>query len=154
MANFAEVPDLVAAWRALTVDETAAASTQLTFASAIIRTQVPTMDARLAAEVAPFVLADLVKGVTVAMVLRRMMNPDGVRSVQEALEDYSRTTTRDAAVSSGGLCLTDEELWLLRGRRKAFSVTPGNEPTTYAIQEQIAVNRARREWDDRRLDCR
>lgn len=128
MANFAEVPDLVAAWRALTVDEAAVAATQLTFASAIIRTQVPTIDQRLAIEAAPFVLADLVKGITVSMVLRKMLNPDGIRSVQEALEDYSRTTTRDAAVSSGGLCLTDEELALLRGGRKAFTIIPANEP--------------------------
>lgn len=145
MADFATTPDVENAWRILTDDETTAAGEWLAYASAIIRTEIPTIDSRIAAQASPSPLAAVAKGVTVAMVLRRMQNPDGYRSVQESIEDYSTTRTRDSALSSGGIALTDEERLLLLGRRKAFSVTPGNERPTLDTYERIVRHRRWRE---------
>lgn len=145
MAAFATTDDIEAKWRALTDPEKTSAAEDLDFASAIIRTQVPDIDSRIASQTAPSVLGAVAKGITVAMVLRRLQNPEGWRSQQEAIEDYSVTNTRDSSLSGGAVMLLDGELQLLRGRRKAFSTKPGNEPTTCAIAEQVRINRHR--WD-------
>lgn len=141
-APFATSDDVAEAWRALTSDEDGTATFWLRVASSIIRTEVPTVDGRVAAGTLD---PDLVMGVTVAMVLRRLQNPDGWRSEQEAIEDYSTSKTRDSALSAGGVYLTDEEKCLLEGRSGAFSITPSTGPVTCETFEQIAINRRRRE---------
>lgn len=144
MAAFATHADVSAAWRTLTADEQAVATTQLEFASAVIRRYVDDVDTRIADGTLD---ADLVKHVAVAMVLRHMRNPEGLRSTstQQAIDDYSETVTetRDQALSAGSIYLTDEELSLIAKRgRRAFSIAPSVEPTTCAIAERAAINRA------------
>lgn len=138
MASYATSADVQAVWRPLTDSEIEIVDAQLAFASTIIRSQVPTVDARIAAGTLD---EALVAGVAVAMVRRFMVNPDGIR--QEAIEDYSYT--RDSALSAGSVYLSDAELALLRGRRRgAFSVAPQTEPATCATYERVAALRARR----------
>ncbi|HRE03084.1 MAG TPA: Gp19/Gp15/Gp42 family protein [Ilumatobacteraceae bacterium] len=127
MANFATVNGVEQAWRALTPTEQAQADHYLALASALIRHEFASIDARVAAD--PAGLGVLVKGVTVEMVKRVLINPEGLRSVQESIDDYSRTMTRDSSMSSGGLFLTDLERTLLTptSRRGAFSIAPVDE---------------------------
>lgn len=148
MTAFATTNDVEAAWRYLTADETTTAVFQLEFASEILRAEFVTIDDRIAAG---SLSAVLVKGVVVAMILRAMKNPSGYRSVQESIEDYSTTKTRDSALSTGDVYLSESERKVLSRRASgAFSVTPAQEPTTCATLEQVALRRAEREagwWD-------
>ena len=140
---FATTADIENAWRALTAEETNVAEFWLEFASEVIRAEVPDIDDRIASGDLSAVVA---RGVTVAMVLRRLQNPEGFRSVQQAIEDYSETKTRDSALSAGGVYLSEEELCLLRGRGSgAFSITPYSPPSTYDVLSRVAQRRAERE---------
>lgn len=142
--TFATPADVALAWRALTPAETSAAEFYIEFASELIRSEIPSIDERI---IAGTLSPVLVKGVVVQMVKRTLMNPEGYRTVQESIEDYSTTMTRDSALSTGGLYLSADELAILSSRRKgAFSITPHNEPATSAINTRIAENRA---WRDR-----
>jgi hypothetical protein len=140
---FATSADVESAWRALSTDEAASATYWLTFASAIIRREVPTVDARITAGTLD---ADLVMGVAVSMVLRRLQNPDGYRSVQESIEDYSTTATRDSALSAGGVYLNEDEKCLLGERSGAFSITPTAPAFDDATAEKVWAKRHSRTW--------
>ena len=85
-------------------------------------------------------LADLIAGgrptvatlrrVECAAVIRRLQNPEGLRSTTVAVDDYSTTKVRDSSISSGELDLTDDE-WnkLLPGSSdEAFTITPYGAP--------------------------
>lgn len=147
MAPFAVHADVTAVWRALTADEQTVATGRLAFASSIIRREFPTIDDRLADPDDP-VDAELVKHVTVEMVLRAMRNPEGLRqvSVRKSIDDFATETTevRDQALSAGAVYLTEGERGLLApGRsRRAFSITPGYPETTYAHEAAVAEHRA------------
>jgi hypothetical protein len=120
----------------LTENQIVVATTQLEFASAIIRRNVSNADKRIAAGTLD---ATLVKHVAVAMVARHLRNPSGYR--QEAIEDYSRT--RDSALSAGNVYLSDDELELLSPKGNAFSITPGRERATTDDYRRIARWRRR-----------
>jgi len=123
---FATYADIENAWRALTSDEQTVATSSLAFASAIIRNDIRTVDSRIAAGKLD---VDLVKHIAVAMVLRKMRNPDGLRT--EQLEDYAYT--RDSALSDGSIYLSADERRMLLGRGAgAFSIAPGDDPPSYA----------------------
>lgn len=116
MADFATVDDLAARLlgRDLTEDERAKVPNLIADASAIMREQVPDIDARQPATAT---------GVCCAMVLRVVLNPEGKR--QQSVDDYSYTT--DSARSSGELYLTAQELAQLQPAvgGRAFSIVPG-----------------------------
>lgn len=144
--SFATPSDVAAAWRPLTDLEEITVATQLAYASAIIRTNVPDIDDRLAAgKVDP----TLVRGITVEMVLRQARNPTGVTSTSESLEDYQYSEAYSEEVATGSIFLADAELALLqrprRRRRGAFSIAPGIDPPTCAAYAQVAAARARHE---------
>jgi hypothetical protein len=62
-----------------------------------------------------------------AMVMRVLLNPNGLRS--ETIDDYSYTI--DTARSAGELYLTDNEIAMLRPiRTSAFSIVPVMPPVT------------------------
>ena len=145
---FATAADVATVWRALTPAEEATTEFYLEFASEIIRMHLPSIDARIAAGT---LSAVLVKGVVVAMAKRALVNPEGLRSVQRQIEDYSETLTRDASLGSGGVFLSADELAMLSTRRgRAFSITPHAEPVTYDMAARIAVFRSIR---DRYRSC-
>jgi len=61
-----------------------------------------------------------------AAVIRKLQNPEGLRTTTVAIDDYSTTKTVDAANSAGALGLTDDEWSLLLpgSSGDAFTITP------------------------------
>lgn len=116
MASFAEVADLEARWRPMTsAAETARATVLLADASAILRAEVPGIDARLTA-VPPTLDADIPKMIVCKMVKRAMLagaDSDAVASLQQTAGPYSQSTT--FANPTGDLYLTKAERKLLGG---------------------------------------
>ena len=127
-SNPATVSDIEARWRPLSAAEQAVASTLLGDAWQILLSRVSLLSQRLDdTEVSE----DLVVAVLSAMVIRVLRNPDG--KFQESIDDYS--WTRDSAVSSGLLYVTDEELAMLApagATSSAFSIEPYRDTDTSA----------------------
>ena len=120
MANPATTDDIVRRWRPLSEPETNVAQALLDDAWVILSSRIPTLDATTADGTTD---PNLVRAVLSAMVLRVMRNPEGKR--QESIDDYS--WTRDQAVSTGTLYVSDDELALLRpagSSSGAFSIRP------------------------------
>jgi hypothetical protein len=103
-AIYAEPADVAAAWRPLSADEEVIATTFLEWVSARLRRKVPNLGQRLADDEED--LAVLVTATAAMATARAMMNPEGWRS--ETIDDYTRT--RDAAVSSGALYVSAEDV--------------------------------------------
>lgn len=108
MALSVLVSDLEARWRPLSAAESLVAQTVITDALGILTTRRPTLDADVTAG---SVTTDNVVAVVSAMVLRVLKNPDGKSG--ESIDDYRYT--RDAAIASGALYVSDAELRLLTG---------------------------------------
>lgn len=130
---FATVSDLQDIWRPLTPAEMATAAARITQASEYIRQQFRLASRDVDAEISAGKLAaPLLRGITVDMVHRIMLNPNKLRSSTRSIDDYQRSDTLDNAISAGDLYLTDNELALLgldrAGRGKAFSIRPDPGP--------------------------
>lgn len=102
----AGISDVEAAWRPLGDTETAKAGVLLVRASAIVRSKIATVDARLADGTLD---DDLVSGIVGDMVARVLRNPEAVRQKSVGSVSVAYDT-----VPGQGLYLTDEELSLLR----------------------------------------
>lgn len=102
------VGDLEARWRSLTDAETVVANAMIDDAMTLLTVRRPTL---LADVTAGLVTQESVVFVVSAMVLRVLKNPESKR--QESIDDYS--WTRDTAVSSGALYVSDDELRLITG---------------------------------------
>lgn len=138
MTAFATMQDVEAAWRPLTSDELRIIDSRLAYVSATIRAKVIGVDTRIAAGTLD---PELVKGVTVEVVLRNLKNPEG--KSEEQIEDYRYK--RDTSTSSGQLLLTDDEIALLSRRaNRAFSIAPSQEPASYGITERVGI--LQQEW--------
>lgn len=110
MPAFATTDDVAARWHSLTAAQSSAASVLLDEASALLRQLVGAeLDDRVAADPD---LAVITRGVTAAMVLRVLRNPDG--KTAESIEDYSYR--RSDATSDGSLYVSDDELSRLLSR--------------------------------------
>lgn len=107
MSNPVTPSDVAARWRPLTDAEIIQVGHLLDDAWALLKSRDTTIDARTTTGTLD---AGLLRVVECAMVLRVMRNPEGKR--QESIDDYS--WTRDNAVSSGLLYVSDDELALLR----------------------------------------
>jgi hypothetical protein len=61
-----------------------------------------------------------------AAVIRKLQNPEGLRTTTVAIDDYSTTKTVDSSNSAGFLSLTDDEWSLLLpgSSGDAFTITP------------------------------
>lgn len=70
------------------------------------------------------------KRVECAAVIRKLQNPEGLRTTTVAIDDYSTTKTVDSANSAGWLGLTDDEwnLLLPGSSGDAFTITPYGAP--------------------------
>jgi len=71
-----------------------------------------------------------VKRVITAAVIRKLHNPEGLRTTTVAIDDYSTTKTADSSNSAGLLGLTDEEWSLLLpgSSGDAFTIRPYGAP--------------------------
>lgn len=105
--------DVASAWRPLNPAELVVAETHLDYASALIRSAFPGVDARVASNDLD---ASIPRYVATAMVKRVLSNPDGKR--QEAIDDYS--FTRDGDVASGGLYISGPEAAMLQSAPTIF----------------------------------
>jgi hypothetical protein len=136
MPNPAIVQDVEARFRPLTTAEQDIAQALLDDAWAVLLATVPTIESRLdSGALSP----DLARFVIVAMALRVLRNPNGIR--QWSVDDYSET--RDSALSTGSLYVSDDEAALLSGtaarRRGAFSVAPYQRPARAPGAERDAA---------------
>lgn len=102
------VDDLEARWRPLTPGETVVAQAMIDDALSILTVRRPSLDADVTAGL---VTQASLTFVVTSMVLRVLKNPESKR--QESIDDYS--WTRDTAVSSGALYVSDDELRLITG---------------------------------------
>jgi hypothetical protein len=126
--TYATVSDVAARLgRPITTEaETAQVDAWLTDVEVIIRSRIPDLDERIGD-------GRLAEGVVVmveaAAVVRKVLNPEGLRQVAHtrSLDDWSETTseTRDRLVSDGFLGLTDDE-WalLLATSTGAWTINP------------------------------
>lgn len=110
MAPFATPADVAASWPSYTSALEDLTETLLASASAIIRSRVPAVDARISAGQ---LSAELARTAAVQMVIRVLRNPDGYR--QETAG--SRMVTFDAALAAGELRWTAAEADLLMERQ-------------------------------------
>ena len=108
MALSVLVSDIEARWRTLSAAESLVAQNVIADALGILTTRRPLMDSEVIAGLVP---ADNVVAVVSAMVLRVLKNPDGKSG--ESIDDYRYT--RDAAVATGALYVSDDELRLVTG---------------------------------------
>lgn len=109
--TFAVPQDVAAVWRSLSTDEADVAETLLGYAAMLIRRAVPSVDAWLADGTLD---PSGPQYVSVEMVRRRMMNPEGARTASVSIDDWQRSWTIDSERSVGGLTLTDDLLEWLR----------------------------------------
>lgn len=77
-----------------------------------IKATVPDIEDKLAATPA-VVTAETVQDVMVSMIIRVLKNPDSARQISKSADDWSKSITVDASVSTGELYLTAYELELL-----------------------------------------
>ena len=70
------------------------------------------------------------KRVIAGAVIRKLQNPEGLRTTTVAIDDYSTTKTVDSANSTGWLGLTDDEWSLLLpgSSGDAFTIRPYGAP--------------------------
>jgi hypothetical protein len=108
---YATVPDVeVRFGRTLSASESAQAEAWIEDLESEIFERIPTLDALMAAG-RPTV--STLRRVVCAAVIRKLQNPEGLRTTTVAIDDYSTTKTVDSANSAGALSLTDEEWNLL-----------------------------------------
>ena len=120
MTAFATHADLSARWRTLSAAEQAQATILLGDASAIVRAEVPTVDAQLAAATLD---ADLVKAVVCGMVKRAMIAGDtseGVSAQQQTAGPFGYSQTFSNPM--GNVYLTKQDRRLLGASSQAFTI--------------------------------
>lgn len=127
MTTYATASDVaVSMGRTLTTEETTAATGLLARAELIITRRITDLAARIVTDAA---LEDVVVLVESDAVARVLKNPNGV--YQEHVDDYSYT--RDRAVSSGSLYISDDEWDMLLTTpgtsiaSEAFTIRPQGE---------------------------
>lgn len=108
MTSLVIVSDLEARWRPLSAPESIVAQAYLDDAQGLILVRRPALLADIAAGTVS--MASLIAVLT-AMVLRVLKNPDG--KGEESIDDYRYK--RDAAIASGALYVSDDELRLVTG---------------------------------------
>jgi hypothetical protein len=113
--------------RTLTAAETAQVTAWIEDLEAEILERIPLLEALILA--GRPTMATL-KRVVCAAVIRKLQNPEGLRTTTVAIDDYSTTKTVDSANSTGWLGLTDDEWSLLLpgSSGDAFTIRPYGAP--------------------------
>ena len=109
--------------RTLTTAESAQVSAWIDDLEAEILERIPALESLILAG-RPTV--GTLRRVECAAVIRKLQNPEGLRTTTVAIDDYSTTKTVDSANSAGFLGLTDDEwnLLLPGSSGDAFTITP------------------------------
>lgn len=113
--------------RTLSATESAQAEAWIEDLESEILERIPTLDLLIAAGRPTL---STLKRVECAAVIRKLQNPEGLRTTTVAIDDYSTTKTVDSANSSGFLGLTDDEWSLLLpgSSGDAFTIRPYGAP--------------------------
>lgn len=119
MTAFAVYTDVAARWRTLSATEQTQATVLLGDASAIVRSEAPAVDVRIAAGTLD---ADLVKAVVAGMVKRAMLASDveGISAQQEIAGPFQRQQTFSNPL--GNLYLTKQDKRLLGMSARPFMI--------------------------------
>lgn len=104
--------DIAGAWRPLSEAEKQVISGYSSRAWTRIKASVLDIEDKLAARPAVVTVAT-VQDVMVSMIIRVLKNPDSARQISKSADDWSKSITVDASVSTGELYLTEYELRLL-----------------------------------------
>jgi hypothetical protein len=111
--------DIEKVWRPLTTDEAALIPGLSNRAWLRIQARFPDIDANTAPippATEPLVSTDLVADVMASMIIRVLKNPESLRVRSESIDDHTDAATLDAAISSGEMYLSAEEVALLTPR--------------------------------------
>ena len=113
--------------RTLTVAETAQVTAWIEDLEAEILERIPLLEALI---LAGRPTTGTLKRVIAGAVIRKLQNPEGLRTTTVAIDDYSTTKTVDSANSTGWLGLTDDEWSLLLpgSSGDAFTIRPYGAP--------------------------
>lgn len=104
--------DIAGAWRPLSEAEKQVIPGYSSRAWTRIKASVLDIEDKLAAR-PPVVTEATVQDVMVSMIIRVLKNPDSARQISKSADDWSKSITVDASVSTGELYLTAYELELL-----------------------------------------
>ena len=126
--TYAAVSDVEVRYgRTLSASEAAQAQAWLADLEAEIGERIPDLDALVTAGRPSH---GTLMRVLCGAVIRKLQNPEGLRTTTVAIDDYSTTKTVDSSNSPGFLGLTDEEWSLLLpgSTGDAFTITPWYVP--------------------------
>ncbi|MEG9248011.1 Gp19/Gp15/Gp42 family protein [Arthrobacter sp. Soc17.1.1.1] len=127
MPEIATKDNVIEAWGPLSVREEQVIEWLLSEASTKLRLRVPNVDAMVAEA---GLLADAAKIAVVNAVKRVLQNPEAVRQISTTTGPVTDSKTIDAAVSSGFVYISEEDLTGLRRKRsrqriRSFRVRSG-----------------------------
>lgn len=108
--------DIEKVWRPLTADEGALVPGLSNRAWLRIQARFPdieTTTAPVPPATEPLVSTELVADVMASMIVRVLKNPESLRVRSESIDDHTDAATLDAAISSGEMYLTPDEIALL-----------------------------------------
>ena len=108
--------DIEKVWRPLTADEAALVPGLSNRAWLRIQARFPdieTTTAPVPPATEPLVSTELVADVMASMIVRVLKNPESLRVRSESIDDHTDAATLDAAISSGEMYLTADEIALL-----------------------------------------
>jgi len=114
-----EQADIEKVWRPLTIEEAALVPGLSNRAWIRIQARFPDIEANTAPvppATEPLVSIDVVADVMASMIVRVLKNPESLRVRSESIDDHTDAATLDAAISSGEMYLTADEVALLTPR--------------------------------------
>jgi hypothetical protein len=98
--------DIEKVWRPLTAEEAAVVPGLSARAWIRIVAKIPGVDESSIAE-------DVIRDVMVSMIVRVLKNPDSARVISESIDDSTDSRTLDAAIASGEMYVSADELAML-----------------------------------------
>ena len=114
-----EQADIEKVWRPLTIEEAALVPGLSNRAWIRIQARFPDIEVNTAPvppATEPLVSIDVVADVMASMIVRVLKNPESLRVRSESIDDHTDAATLDAAISSGEMYLTADEVALLTPR--------------------------------------
>lgn len=108
--------DIEKVWRPLATDEAALIPGLSNKAWTRIKARFPDIEVTTSIvppALEPVISVDVVQDVMGSMIIRVLKNPDSLRIRSESIDDHTDAATLDAAISSGEMYLTADEIALL-----------------------------------------